>query len=106
MARACPAEQTGDLQARRHFKLQHHGYPSLAHTVMLRRAKGRVLAMDATLVERHHKIRSLMNSVSLSGLTHPTVDGTPLTLMSARKQAKAIGTSDFRLKKYGHSIRE
>ena len=48
----------------------------------------------------------LVNSVPLSDRMHWTMDGVPLALMSARKPAKVIGTSDFRSKKHGHPIGE
>ena len=48
----------------------------------------------------------LTNSVPLSERRHSTMDGTPLALMSARKPAKATGTSDLRFKKYGQPILE
>ena len=46
----------------------------------------------------------LANSVLLSERMHSTMDGVPLALMSARRLAKAIGTSDLRFKKYGHPM--
>ena len=85
------AEQAAGLQAGRHYKLQRYRDPSLDHAVMHRRIDGRVLSAD-----------TMMNSVSFSRRRHSTMDGTPLTVISAIKPEKTFGTSDFRFKKYGH----
>ena len=99
------AEPTGSFQAGSHREFKRHSYLPCDQVVVVWGADGCVLAADATVAQQLQELHPVeFVAVVAANALHGRRDTSNIEVRQEPREA--VGTSDFRFRKYHHPIRE